>query len=275
MLFGFTDVYSFVGFVTSVLYNLIPIAFIFQLKSGVLKKERISIITLLSLYCNCFLYFFVSAFQYSRKNQSVNPMDFCNLIGAYLGFVYLILYIYYVYCKVDKQKAIISIVSLIVSSIAFFFLLMVTIDEEKNFWTYLYKYLGVIFNILENLPLGFNIVYLFKNKISEKYTLFGAFFGLLNTVTWFVWAFQAVFIDENNNDKPYQSLIANLIAICMNIAQFFLFFKYRKKEDDDTGTNVENDLNRSNNENINNGLINTKNTKNGKSEESDIIDEFM
>ena len=278
MFLGFDDVYSFIGFITSILYNLIPLAFIYQLKSGVLKKERISIIALLSLYCNCFLYFFVSVFQYVRKDQSVNPMDFCNLIGAYLGFVYLILYIYYVYCKENRKKARISIITLIVSSIAFFFLVSFTIGEENNFWSYLFKYLGVIFNILQNLPLGFNIIYLLKNKISEKYTLFGAFFGLLNTVTWFIWAFQAVFFDKNNHDKPYQTLVANLIAICLNITKFFLFFKYRKEEDEDTGTNLENNLSQSINEDIKSGLISTNNSsgeKNEKREESDIIDEFM
>jgi hypothetical protein len=275
MLFGFRDIYSFCGFFTSLFYNLTPLAFVYQLKHGVLKNERISIIALLSLYCNAFLYFFVSAFHYTAENQSIEPMDFCNLIGAYLGFVYLVIYIYYVYFKTNKLKAVLSIVSLIIGSGAFLFLVSQVIDEENNFWTYLLKYLGIIFNILENLPLGFSIIYLIKNKISEKYTLFGALFGILNTIVWFSWAFYSCFINQNNTDKPYQSLIANTIAVCLHIFQFFLFCKF-KKDEEDFNSNIEETVDEINeNEEItNDDKLNNSNNSNNN-DKSDMLEEFM
>ena len=234
---GFSDLYSFAGFSTSILYNLVPCAFLFQLKHKALKKERISIIPLLCLYCNATLYFVVSAFQYGDV-ESINPMDFCNLVGAYLGFVYLIIYIIMVYFKEEKTKAIIYIILLVIMTILFLILAWNVIEKETNFWTYLFKYLGIVVNILQNLPMGFSIIYLIKNKVSEKYTLFGAFFGLLNISSWFVWGFQACFIDQNNENKPYQTVIANLIALFLPILQFYLYCKY-KKDDDDIRNSME------------------------------------
>ena len=240
MILGFSDVYSFIGFITSIIYNLIPCVFLFQLKHKALKKERISIIPLLCLYSNGILYFSVSAFQVENMT-SINPMDFCNLVGAYLGLVYLIIYIVMVYLKEEKRKVVVYITILVIMSILFLILVYNVI--EISFWIYLFKYLGIVFNILQNLPMGFSIIYLIKYKVSEKYTLFGAFFGFLNILAWFVWGFQAVFIDKNNENKPYQTVIANLIALLLPIMQFYLYYKFKKDDDDDisNSSEIEND----------------------------------
>jgi len=244
MILGFTDLYAFIGFTTSIIYNLIPCIFLFQLKHKALKKERISIIPLLCLYSNATIYFSVSAFQVGDV-KSIDPMDFCNLVGAYLGFVYLIIYIIMVYSKDEKKKAIRYIIILVIISILYVILAWNVIRKEINFWVYLFKYMGIVFNILQNLPMGFSILYLIKNKVSEKYTLFGAFFGLLNILAWFIWGFHAVFIDTNNKNKPYQTVVANLIALLLPIMQFILYFKYKKDDDDDDINNmseIENNL---------------------------------
>lgn len=275
MFLGFTDVYSFCGFITSILYNLVPIAFFYQLKHGVIKNERISIIALLSLYCNGFIYFLISAFQ-TRENESINPMDFCNLLGIHLGFIYLILYIYNFYFKTNKKKGIISFISLIIGSLAFFLLAWNLIDENDNFWAKLFKYIGIFFNILQNLPLGFSIIYIIKNKVSEKYILLGTSFGLINTVVWFIWAFYSIFISKNNEnkDKPYQTFIANIIAISMHIFQIFFFCKYRKNEGEEKNESDNNEpladkeIKRNEEENI-------ESTNNNKNKESDVFEDFM
>jgi len=235
MALGFDDNYTLVCFFTNILYNLTPIAFFIQLKYGVINYERVSLIGILNLYCTCFLYFWVSVFQ-AGEIQKVNALNFCNLIGAYLGFVYVFLYIYYVYYKNEtKAKAVIYMIILIILSGGFVLLSSFVIEEEPNFWSKLFKYFGIIFNVLENLPLGFNIVYIIKNKIGEKFTLFGAFFGLLNTTAWFVWAFQSIFFDKKSTDKPYQTFISNIICILMHITQFVLFFMFKKNDDDNEG----------------------------------------
>ena len=261
---GFDDVYSFIGFTTSILYNLVPCAFLFQLKHKALKKERISIIPLLCLYSNATIYFVVSAFQYGDV-KSVNPMDFCNLVGAYLGFVYLIIYIIMVYLKEEKRKAIFYITLLVIIWFLFLVLAWNVIGKEIKFWTYLFKYIGIIFNILQNLPMGFSIIYLIKNKVSKKYTLFGAFVGLLNILSWLVWGFRAVFIDTNNKNKPYQTVIANLIALFLPIIQFYLYYKYKK--DDDFSNSSEIESNNLEPININDRNSNQETTENRQAEE--------
>ena len=269
MVLGFKDIYSFIGFSTSILYNLVPCAFLFQLKYNALNKERISIIPLICLYSNAIIYFSISAFQ-AGDVKSIDPMDFCNLTGSYLGFVYLIIYIIMVYLKEEKRKATIYIALLIIITILFLILVKKVIGKEINFWTYLFKYMGIVFNILQNLPMGFSIIYLIKNKVSEKYTLFGAFFGLINILAWFIWGFHAVFIDKNNKNKPYQTVIANLIALFLPIMQFYLYYKY-KKDDDDFSNSIEIENNNLEPISINNRESNQEMPENQNEEFEDFI----
>ena len=63
MFWIFDDSYSCIGFFTQILYVLTPIAFLIQLKNGVLREERVSIFCLLSMYSNAFVYFWTSAYK--------------------------------------------------------------------------------------------------------------------------------------------------------------------------------------------------------------------
>ena len=273
--FGFSDAFCLIGFITNILYSLTPSIFIYQLKNGVLKKERISIIGLLCLYCNGYLYFLTSIFKAELKD--IDPLDFCNLIGAYLGFVYLCLFIYYVYFKEEKKKAIIYYISLIIGSIIYLILVILFIEKENNFWSYLFKYLGIIFNILENLPLGFNIIYIIKNKISEKFSLFGAFFGLLNTSAWFAWAFYSCFLNSKtkDEDRPYQAFISNTISVFLPLTQFFLFFKFRKYNQDEDNEDNEIEEKKDNLNPSNNEIEEIKDNEEMNDKKPEIYDDFL
>jgi amino acid permease len=279
---GFDDNYSFVGFITSILYNLIPMAFLYQLKHKVIKLERVSIISLLSLYCNGQLYFFVSLFHGQADNK-VKPMDYCNLVGFLLGLIYVSIYLYIIYYEENAKKFYLFMLLIIGCSGAFIILVWQVIKAENNFWIYFLKYLGVLFNILENLPLGFNIIFLIKNKISEKFTLFGASSGLLNTSAWFSWGLYSCFINEDNEDKPYQTFIANLICILLHITQFFLFFLFRTKEqsdnqeevEDDNKKDEENKITQSEKKENEEEEENVVKNDNEKSDEEKIIEEFV
>ena len=223
----FSDAYCFFGFFTQILYNFVPAIFLFQLKYGVLKTERLNCIGILCLYGNAFIYFFVSIFH-RKESEDIDPLDFCNLTGAYLGFVYMVLYFYFIYFKTNKRYALILIFTLSIVSGSIFLLIFQTVDsDENNNWVKFFNWIGVIFNVLENLPLGFNIVFLIKNKISEKFTLFGAFFGIINCSIWLAWAIYGVF----NSGTQYHSIVANILGISMHIIQFFLFFKFRKDDE--------------------------------------------
>lgn len=228
---GFEDILHFFCFITQVLYNLIPITFIYQLFYGVIKRERASVIGLTFLYLNGFIYFWTSIFHYNYNDDfsKTNPLDFCNLIGFFLGLIYFIVYHYFFYFHKNWIKFTMPIISLIIVSITMLILIFIHIDENENTYYKIFNwYLGTICNILENLPLGFDLIYLIKNKISEKFTLFGASSGILNTTIWLIWAIRKVMAGEN---KIY-IIAANSVAISLHILQFFLFFKFRKEEED-------------------------------------------
>ena len=275
----FSDVYSFFGFFTQILYNLIPIAFLFQLRHGVLNKERLSYVGILCLYSNAFLYFWVSIY---RRNEvdDIDPLDFCNLVGAYLGYVYLIVYFYFLYFKVNKLHGIILICILTFVSGGIFLLIKYTVNSDKdNNWVKIFNWFGVVFNLFENLPLGFDIIYLIKNKISEKYTLFGAFFGFINECTWLSWAIIGQFINGNN---LVHCIVANILGICLQSTLFFIFFRFRKNEEEEgSNNNINysnfesslNDLEGENNKNAN--IIDHDSDAREESKEPDYIQDLL
>ena len=227
MFWIFYDEYCFVGFIAQILYVLTPIIFIIQLKNRVLHEERVSIFCLLSMYSNAFIYFWTSAYKV-EKGADINPMDFCNLAGFYLGFVYLMIYLYFVYFKVNKLKAIILMGIIIVISVAVWLIIKYTVEKD-NISDKIFNWLGVVFNVLEYFPIGFDIIYIIKNKISEKFTLFGAFFGLFNSTAWLAWAVKS-YIDGAN---LMHSIVANCLGICLTLGQFVIFFVFRKYTIDD------------------------------------------
>ena len=232
MFWVFDDPHSCIGFFTQILYVLTPIAFLIQLKNGVLHQERISIFCLLSMYSNAFIYFWTSAYKVD-EGADIKPMNFCNLTGFYLGFVYLMIYLYFAYFKVNKLKAIILMAIIIVVSLAVWLIIKYTVEKE-NISDKIFNWLGVVFNVLEYFPIGFDIIYIIKNKISEKFTLFGAFFGLFNACTWLAWAIKSY----RDGADLLHSIVANCLGICLTLGQFIIFFVFRKDEGEEV-TNSE------------------------------------
>lgn len=228
----FSDAYCFVGFFTQIFYTLTPIAFVIQLKNNVLKRERVSIFGLLSMYSNAFIYFWTSIYKIP-SGKDVDPLDFCNLAGFYLGLIYLIIYIYYVHFKVNKVFGIYYISILIVGSLGVWLIVKYTV-EPNNVWDKIFNWMGVVFNVLEYFPLGFSIIYLIQHKISEKYTLFGAFFGILNAIAWLAWAIHACVTGADLT----HSIVANSLGIILELCQFGLFFTFRKNFIEDDNVSV-------------------------------------
>ena len=272
----FSDAYCFFGFFSQILYNLVPIAFLYQLKNGVLKKERLSIVGILCLYGNAFIYFWLSLFH-KKEDADIDPLDFCNLAGGYLGLIYLIIYIYYLYFKKNKKFGLILWFILIAVSGSVFLWIMYTVDEDDdNKWVDVFDWIGVIFNVLENLPLGFNMVFLIKNQISDKFTLFGATIGLINVTIWLSWAINAKF---NNGNELTHSIVANILAIFLHFTQFFIFFKFRKEGSEEDGEDNSNSLKQSNDilKNNDNTITSTGTNSNDqeKNKEPDYIQDLL
>ena len=270
----FSDAFCFFGFFTQNLYNLVPIVFLIQLKIGLLKPERLTCFGILCLYGNAFIYFFLSIFH-KEKDEDLDPLNFCNLAGAYLGFIYLILYFYHMYFKTNKLYTLLfTIILALVSGIIFIIIAQTVDEDDDNTYLHIFNWIGVIFNVLENLPLGFNIIYLIKNNISEKFTLIGATIGIINEITWLSWAIYSVKVNEG---KLYHSIIANILGICIHITKFFLFFynpkdeeKKKKNEQLNSSATLGDDSN-TENEKINKSNNNKEEEKN----EPEYMKEFL
>ena len=163
MIIDFLEILNLFGFLTATAYTLVPIIFLYQLYSNVLNEERLSIIGILCLYFNGLIYFIRSIVFYKEE---IDIRDFCNLAGAYLGFIYIVIYLKYVYYKTNKKKFVLLIVIITLSSLVFF--LLEILMRKNDILMNVVEWVGVIFNICEYLPIGFSLFHLIKNKISEN-----------------------------------------------------------------------------------------------------------
>jgi len=223
---GFDTYIDLLGFFTQIIYNLSPILYNMNLEYGTFKIKNSSIISVFCLYTNAFIYFFLNLFSDEYSENTLVLRDYCNLIGTFLGFVYLLIYYYERYKDEDITKIILNymLVLAITGAIVTFEYILI-IKRNNSVASYFFKWVGVIPNVLEYFPIGVNIFYLIKNKISENLSLVGATLGLINSIVWFIWAIQ--FTIRNVNNPQYHSMLANLLAIFLNILQFFIFCRYK------------------------------------------------
>ena len=240
----FNDGFGMFCFSSQLIYNMIPLVFCRKLKPGVLKDKKLSIISILCLYINALIYFVLCAFN---PINIIEVMDFCNLQGAFLGIVYIILYYKYLYYQDNKIKFYIIVFCLVISSaiiiVAEYFLIFykyyIRNLIEIDHFIEIINWIGVIFNIGEYLPIGFDFFFLIKNKISEKNTLLGAYVGIINTILWLIWSIIKTFTttkDKQNNGKKYHSFVANIFGLFLCLSQLGLYYKYKKddiKKNDD------------------------------------------
>lgn len=261
----FDGAFDLFCFISAITYTLVPVIFLYQLKNNVLKQERLSIIAILCLFLNGLIYFVRSVVY---ENEEIDVRDFCNLAGAQLGFLYLIIYLKYLYYKTDKTKFYIPLVIIILSSAVIILIEYLIKDNDLLFK--IVEWIAILFNIFEYLPMGFNFIYLIKNQISEKYTLLGGFVGLINTAIWLLWAIY-------RGDKIH-SLIANIFGLILCISQCLLFFIFRKEETDENKNEEEenesiNDKNDSIPEDKEDDMKNKNNSQLRGS--SDLIDQLI
>jgi hypothetical protein len=228
---GFDTIFDLLGFVTQIIYNLTPILYNMNLEYGTFKIQNVSIISVFCLYINAFIYFFLNLFSDDVNENTLVIRDYCNLIGTFLGFVYLVIYYYERYKDEDIKKIILNyLLILAVSGIIIAFEYLFIIKENNRIASYLFKWLGVIPNVFEYFPIGVNIIYLIRNKISENLSLIGATLGLINSIVWFIWAIQ--FTLKNIDEPQYHSMIANFLAIFLNVLQYYVFCRYKSNNNE-------------------------------------------
>lgn len=220
------------AFIFAFIYTLVPLAFFYQYSSGVIKKEKVSILGIFFLYLNGLTYFITTIKNGIEENvkRTIKLRDFSNLSGAILGLGYNFYYIYIMYYK-EQCKIFGILICLIIISLLFMILLGLLVPSN------IIEYIGSVFNTLEYLPLGFNLIYLIKHMKSEKYVLFGAIPGILNTLIWLIWAS----IKMTTDDKKYHSLISNILGFLLCVTQFIIFFFFKKEEEISDDPLIENE----------------------------------
>ena len=224
--YGFDTYIDLMGFCTQIIYNLTPILYNMNLEYGTFKIQSASIITVIGLYTNAFIYFFLNLFSDEYNENTLVLRDYCNLIGTFLGFVYLLIYYYERYKDESIKKIALNYLLIFaITGIIIAFEYVLIIKRKNTIASNLFKWFGVIPNILEYFPIGVNIFYLIKHKKSENLSLVGATLGLINSLVWLIWAIQ--FTIRNLNDPQYHSMLANLLAIFLNIFQFYIFCRYK------------------------------------------------
>lgn len=222
---GFDTFLDFLGFTSNVLYVLTPIIFNMLIDHDTFEIESISILSIFSMYCNAFIYFFLGLFGEKSGNDFV-LRDYCNLVGTFLGLVYLSLYFFERY-KDESIKKLILYYLLIagISAGIIVFEYVFIISNYNDFYKFMFKWVGVFPNILEYFPIGLDVCYLLKNKKSNKFLIVGGTFGLFNSVVWLVWAIKTTIAVKD--DPQYHSICANFLSVSMIFLQFYIFWRYK------------------------------------------------
>jgi hypothetical protein len=220
---------DYVAFAIGILYTIAPMAFFCQYSAGLIKPKKVAMFGLLFLYLNGLTYFLCTIQSDLKKQKDIELRDFTNLSGAILGLFYCLYYSFLVYFKNNKKRFLICL-GLIIGTLLI--LVLISFFVPVN----ILEYIAVVFNILEYTPLGFNLIYLIRNKVSEKYTLFSAIPGIINTIIWLVWA---ILKTIKENEKKYHSLVANILGFLLCALQFIMFFFFKKEEDDISDTLIQ------------------------------------
>ena len=216
---------DYVAFAIGIIYTLVPMTFFCQYSAKLINPKKVAIFGLLFLYLNGLTYFLCTIQKDFRSSEDIELRDFTNLSGAIFGFFYCLYYSFLIYFKNDKKRFYICL-GLIIGTLLIIILLSFFIPID------ILEYIAVAFNILEYTPLGFNLIYLIKNKVSEKYTLFGAIPGIINTIIWLVWAILKTTKTTKTEEKKYHSLVANIFGFLLCGLQFIMFFCFKKEEED-------------------------------------------
>ena len=107
---------DYICFFSAIIYTLVPAIFLYILQLKLFNEDSLSILGILFMYSNAFIYFVLSA----CNSKEIQVMDFCNLGGAYLSLIYLFLYLKHLFYKIEKQKFFIFMSIIILTSLLVF-----------------------------------------------------------------------------------------------------------------------------------------------------------
>ena len=121
-----SDILDYICFFSAIIYTLVPAIFLYILQLKLFNEESLSILGILFMYSNAFIYFVLSA----CNSEKIEVMDFCNLAGAYLSLIYLFLYLKHLFYKTEKQKFFIFMSIIILTSVLVFLVEYFTKKQE-------------------------------------------------------------------------------------------------------------------------------------------------
>ena len=168
--YGFNNFFDFFGFMTNICYILMPLLFNMLIEYGSFEIESISITSVMAMYFNAFTYFFLGFFE-QNNGKIILLRDYSNLIGTFLGLVYLTLYFYERYIIEVKILILYSVLVLlgtaIIALLEYFFI----VEKSNDAYDKIFKWIGVIPNVMEYLPIGYNIFHLIRDRKSKKFLI--------------------------------------------------------------------------------------------------------
>ena len=225
IIFGM-NLFELLGFITSLLYYLTPILLLFNPYRKLIDKKYLSYFSLVALYLNGLLYFTYCFANRKNPNQTISTLEFCNLIGTFLGFFFLLKYINFVY---KENTRLILIIFLIFCSLFLilveYLIIVLCINNNYSIIKDIIFYSISVINVLMYFPIGFNIINIISDKIPEKIILYSSFIGLLNCIIWIIFSIHNQFYE---NGHSTHIIISNSISAIICIIHIILFFYFLK-----------------------------------------------
>lgn len=235
---GFSDAWCFFGFITSILFFLSPIIEIVLLFLGRRQIDHLSFLPILCMFANCALWFLSSLTLLLRNdpNASVNPLDYCNLVGGCFCLIWGVIIIY----KKDSNtvRFLVSIILFLGVTVGVLVAeyYMIYKDSTQQTCEIIIRWVASICNVLMYFSPGLNAVKLIKDKDFNYISIECMYIGLVNALIWLIWASRS-----DNVGGLINSIIANLLGIILIIGQIVVYHMYKKNHD--TKYAKEKDLN--------------------------------
>ena len=236
---GFSDVWCFLGFITSILFSIVPI---FQILPLILRQKQIETISFLpsfSMLSNCGLWFFYSLSKILKNESggSVNPLDYCNLIGFCFCSIWCVIIMYYK--NIQSKVNFIIFLFIFLGGTAIIIVveyLMITKDNETTCET-IVRFFATAYNILMYIAPGLNSWTALKMRNFVMIPVEYAIMGFINALIWLIWAARS-----DNVGGLIDSIVCNSLAIILTIAQIVIFIKFKRDYEKSHAKDIDKDL---------------------------------
>lgn len=263
---GFQDIESFIGLITSILFSISPIFTIVSLIKKIRNHNDVSFFLYFCMFLNSLIFFVSSLCKLLNHDNTssilnVHPMDYSNLIGSCLCYIWCIIVLYYRYNNDNKRLFTVLYITLFTAlTIVIVVVEYIMVRHNEELSTTVFDVIGSVINVLMYVSPGLNVVYLFKQKKPELIRIETAFFGSINSLVWLIWAIRS---------SIGHSIIANGIGFPLCVVQIIYFVVcYRSVERNVNvdNTNVAPILYEDDVIKVNNGNNNNSNDKKVESE---------